>query len=102
MKEAQIFGTDLIAYVLAQEQITTDFKKLILKTLDDKAVKDETIHLLEYILKQKQSEEILAKYLNTVFLRPDVLENLTTLLTASASYAISDEDTKEMFQNFVL
>jgi len=43
------------------------------KTLDDMEVKDETVKLLEHIMKQKKTEDILANYLNIVFLRPDVL-----------------------------
>jgi hypothetical protein len=60
MHEAQIFGTDLISWVLAQEQIQKDFKDLVVATLDDKEVKDATVRVLDYILKQKDSEEILA------------------------------------------
>ena len=33
----------------------------------------------------------MAKYFNTVFLRPDMLENLTVLLTQAACGAIADE-----------
>ena len=40
--------------------------------------------------------------MNTVFLRPDVLENLTALLTKGACHAIADEATKDMFREFVL
>lgn len=45
---------------------------------------------------------MMAKYFNTVFLRPDLLENLTTLLTAAACNAIADNQTKTMFQDFLL
>ena len=52
-------------------------------TLNDTEVRDETVKVLQYILKQKDSEEMLAHYLNTVFLRPDILETMTILLTDS-------------------
>lgn len=81
MKEAQVFGVDLIEWVIKQKEIEEDFKDLVIKTLDDESVKAETLNVLEYITKQKQSEEILAKYLNTVFARKDILQNLTVLLT---------------------
>ena len=74
----------------------------MIKTLDDKDVKDETINVLEYITKQKQSEEMLARYLNTVFLRDDILKNLKTILTMSVQHTMSDETTKNMFQDFML
>ena len=45
---------------------------------------------------------MLALYLNTVFLRPDVLENLTILLTDSTCQTIADEKTKKYFQDFIL
>ena len=58
-------------------------------------MKDETVKVLEYILSQKNSEEMLALYLNTVFLRPDVLEKLTKLFTDAACLTLDDEQTKE-------
>ena len=50
MNEAQVFGSDLIAWVIARDQIQNDFKNLVVKTLEDEAVKQETISALEYIL----------------------------------------------------
>lgn len=102
MNEAQIFGTDLIAWVIARDQIQQDFKGLVIKTLDDEEVKQETINVLEYITEQKQSEEMLARYLNTVFLRDDILKNLKIILTMSVQHTMSDETTKNMFQDFML
>jgi uncharacterized Fe-S cluster-containing MiaB family protein len=67
----------------------------VIATLDDKEVKDETVRVLEYILKQKDSEEMLAMYLNSVFLRPDVLEKLTKLFTDAACLTLDDVATKD-------
>ena len=50
--EGNLFGTDLIAHVIARENIQTDFKDLIVKTLANPEVKDETLKLVEYILQQ--------------------------------------------------
>lgn len=102
MDEGNLFGTDLIAHVIARDQIQTDFKDLIVKTLANPEVKDETLKLVEYILQQPASEEILAKYLTAVFGREDILENLTTLLTASACNAMADQKTKDIIQEFCL
>jgi hypothetical protein len=63
--------------------IQSDFKDIVVATLNDTEVRDETVKVLQYILNQKDSEEMLALYLNTVFLRPDILEGLTVLLTDS-------------------
>ena len=90
------FGTALIANVIARDSIQGDFKDLIVKTLANPEVKDETLRLVEYILKHPESEEILAKYFNAVFGREDILENLTTLLTASACNAMADQKTKDI------
>lgn len=39
----------------------------------------------------------MARYFNKVFLRPDLLQNLTHLLTEAACGSIADEKTKEYF-----
>ena len=52
MDQGQEFGVDLIAWVLARERIQQDFKDLVIKTLDDKDVKEQTINVLEYITNQ--------------------------------------------------
>lgn len=53
MEEAQYFGTNLISFVILQERIKNDFKYLVIKTLADEEVKNETINVLEFITKQK-------------------------------------------------
>jgi uncharacterized membrane-anchored protein YjiN (DUF445 family) len=63
--------------VVARDRIQEDLKNLVIKTLDNEDVKKETVNVLEFITKEKQSEEILARYLNTVFKRKDILDNLT-------------------------
>lgn len=102
MNEGQIFGVDLITYILQRDEIHNNFKTLVINTLNDEDVKKETINVLEYITSQKQSEEILAKYLNTVFMRKDILHNLTQLLTASVCYTIEDKATQKIFLDFML
>jgi hypothetical protein len=62
----------------------------VIKTLQDKQVKEETIKILKYITDSKDTEEILAVYLKNAFLRQDVLDNLTELLIGGAKQAIED------------
>lgn len=62
----------------------------MIKTLQDKQVKEETIKILKYITDSKDTEEILAVYLKNAFLRQDVLDNLTELLIGGAKQAIED------------
>lgn len=102
LDQCQVSGVDLIAFVLQQKRIENDFKDLVVKALDNVEVKEETVKLLEHIMKQEKTHDIFASYLNLVFLRPDVLQHLTTLLVASTCQALGDEATKNMFQNFVL
>ena len=45
---------------------------------------------------------MLALYLNTVFLRPDVLEKLTKLFTDAACLTLDDEGTKDKAKDFIL
>lgn len=82
------FGTDLIAWVIVQDKAQEEFKKLIVKTLADDRVLQETVSVLKYITEQKESEDVLAKYMSTVFQRNDVLDNLTHLLINGAVKAV--------------
>lgn len=65
----------------------------MVSTLQEPTVLKETVEVLGYILKQPKSEEILAAYLNTVFLRPDILAGLTHLVAESATAALADKKT---------
>ena len=100
--EGKVFGVELIEWVLRQPSIEQDFKTLVLRVLDSKEVKDETVNVLDYIVSQKKSEDMLARYLNATFLRPDILDNLTVLLTASVCNTIADERTQKLIENFAL
>lgn len=74
----------------------------MLKTLDDEDVKEETIRVLAYIASQKSSEEIMAKFLNTVFLRKDVMDHLTKLLIESCAYTLNDPKLQKQTETFML
>lgn len=58
--------------------------------------------MLKYITEQKESEDVLAKYMTTVFLRKDVLDNLTQLLIGGAVSAAENEKTHDTFIKFLL
>ena len=58
--------------------------------------------MLKYITEQAESEEVLATYLKTVFLRKDVLDNLTQLLINGAVTAVENEKTHDTFVSFLL
>ena len=48
-----------------------------MRTLQDESVKQETVNVLKYLTEQPETEEIMAIYMKTVFLRKDVMDNLT-------------------------
>lgn len=60
------------------------------------------MNVLEFITKQKQSEEIIAQYFNNIFLRKDILENMTTLITASVCHTIADDTTQKLVTDFAV
>lgn len=68
-----------------------DFQNLIVKTLNEPSVLNETINVLDFVLKNPKSEQIMATYLNSVFLRPDILKGLTDLLKESTVHTIEDK-----------
>ena len=84
VQEGKFFGVDLISGVIRSPQCEEDFKQIVVKTLEDESVKKQTVEILRYIVSQKDSEDILALYFKTVFLRDDLLHGLTALLTRSA------------------
>jgi len=83
-----MFGEHLIAWILIQPNVEEEMKRLIVKTLLDKDVKEATIEVLAYILDQPNSKEIFSNYLNDVFLRKDVLDNLSKLFVEGAAITL--------------
>ena len=71
-------------------------------TLQQEEVKKETVELLRYITNKKESEDILALYFKNVFLRDDMLLELSSLLAKSAIDALDKPQIKDKFGNFVL
>ena len=63
---------------------------------------NETVSILKYLVSQKESEEILATYMKTVFLRKDVLDQLTDMLVIGATDAVKSDETLNTFVNFFL
>jgi hypothetical protein len=57
---------------------------------------------MKYIVGQKESEDALSLYFKTVFLRPDLLESLTKLLTLSAVEALDRDLTKDKAGQFIV
>ena len=57
---------------------------------------------MKFITEQNESEEVLAKYMSTVFKRQDVLDNLTQLLIKGAVNAVESERTHDTAVQFVL
>lgn len=58
--------------------------------------------MLSYITGNKESEEVIAKLMSNVFLRTDILDNLTALLVKSAQKALEDDQAHDLFVNFLL
>lgn len=58
--------------------------------------------MLDYIVKQPKSEQIMAAYMNVIFLRPDILKGLTELLTESCIKTTEDKDLRDRASVFAL
>jgi len=71
-------------------------------TLQKEEVKRETVELLRYITSKKESEDILALYFKNVFLRDDMLREVSSLLAKSAIDALDKPQIKDKFGSFVL
>lgn len=88
--------------MILQDPAQEEFKKLIVKTLADQRVMQETVNVLKFITEHPESEEILAEYMKTVFKRTDVLDNLTQLLISGAVNAVEDQKVHDTFVGFLL
>lgn len=88
VEEAKVFGVDLISSIIRSPQCTEDFKQLVLKTLQEEEVRKETVEILRYIVGKAESEDILALFLKTVFLRDDMAKGVTKLLTKASIEAL--------------
>lgn len=73
-----------------------------MKTLQQEEVRKETIELLRYIVGKGESEDILASYFKTVFLREDMLKGVTGLLIRAAVETMENEQTRDKFGQFAL
>lgn len=100
--ETNVFGVDLIGHVIKQPKLLEDFTQLVIKALQSEDVKKETVEILRYITQQKQSEDILALYFETVFQRKDMTKSVTDLLTTAAVDTLDRKVTLDKFGNFVI
>lgn len=73
-----------------------------MKTLESEELRLQTIELLRYIVGRVESEDILALFFRTVFLRDDMLGSVSNLLAKSASEALDQPMIKDKFGKFVL
>jgi hypothetical protein len=89
---SKTFGVELIAWVIQQPETEENFKKLVVKTLQDPRVRAETIQIVKYLTDQKETEEIVATYMKQAFLRKDVLDELTLMLVKGAKQTIEDKE----------
>ena len=49
IENSRVFGTELIAHVIAQEKSQEQFKIVIVDTLQDPKIRAETLNVLKYI-----------------------------------------------------
>jgi hypothetical protein len=59
-----------------------------MQTLRQEEIRKETVEILRYIVGKTESEDILALYFKTVFLRDDMAKGVSKLLTKAAVEAL--------------
>ncbi len=74
----------------------------MLKTLQEEEVRKETVEILRYIVGKTESEDILALFMKTVFLREDMAKGVTGLLTRASIEALDQPMIKDKFGKFVV
>ena len=102
MDETKEFGTDLITWVIQQRHTQDQFTELIIMTLQNPEVQQETVNVLKYIGDQKTSQDILAQFIGNIFVRQDIKENLSTLLVDACGATFDDPTSKDHFINFAV
>lgn len=69
--------------------------------MKDNDVKKEVVDVVGYLAHNEQAEETITKLMSNVFLRKDILDNLTSLLVFSTEDALNTEHTHEMIVEFL-
>eukprot|EP00347_Sterkiella_histriomuscorum_P012506 403368320 len=100
--ESKVFGIDLISGVIQSDRCQEDFKTLVMKTLEHDDVRKETVELLRYIVTKVESEDILAHYFKTVFMRDDMGNSVQNLLVKAAVESLEQPVIKDKFGRFVV
>lgn len=64
-------------------------------------MRSEAVDVFNFLSNNKLSEDIVAKVMGNVFLRQDILDNLTSLLVKSCANALQNQRTNEMCVSFL-
>jgi hypothetical protein len=101
INESRDLVTNLVSHIVLQEQSQAVLKELVVETLSEDEFKAESIEVLKWLTKQKESDEIMAVFLKKVILRKDVLDNVSIMMTNSVINALEKEEVAKVFQEFL-
>lgn len=73
-----------MADVVQTPECKEQFKLLILDVFRDQRVKEESVSILRYLATQERSKDIMAEYFKDIFLRSDMKDALSDILTRAA------------------
>lgn len=101
LKQSTIFGINLLEKVINDLEFIDQAKVLVNRILLSEEVQKESVELLNYLVQQEESKDILAQFFKVIFLREDILQSLSNLFTEGAVTAIEEPITKKHFGEFV-
>lgn len=101
IEESKNFGNDILTNIIQDKEITGNVKNLLLDVIKAPQIKAETVGILDYIIDQDESKDIIAQYFKVVFLREDIIKSLSSLVSEAVIYSLNSAVTKKKFTEFV-
>lgn len=101
LKDATSFGATLLTDIIKEEELKTEIKKLLLKIVQGPELKNEAIELVNFITYEKMTEDILARYFKDIFVREDIIQALTCIVSDSIVHTLNSGATKKKFAEFI-
>mmetsp|Transcript_9590 Transcript_9590/g.10737 ORF Transcript_9590/g.10737 Transcript_9590/m.10737 type:complete len:264 (-) Transcript_9590:73-864(-) len=100
--QAVVFTTELLTQVVATPEVIEATRVLFEKMLKREEIIEATVDMLKYVTKREEAKDIMSQYYQAVFLRKDILDSVSELLSQGAYQGLADEKTVEEFAQFMI
>lgn len=102
MDETTKYGVGIFNQLLNEEELKNECLILFVDLLKDEKIKNEAVKILEYVIKRSESNDIISQYFKNVFLKDELIKSLSGVISKSAYYSMSTNETKKKFAEFLV